>query len=145
MMASQRTKRDTKEINRLSYLKVGDPTTSNPRTCKTCKLKVSERGTCACDVKGHPDLKHYKIDKDTAVRYESEDSTNSELNRIFEPNILGLTNRATKSMLDNTMHIDAGNNKSAEQKNEDQSEGESRMNQPQNSQPHRPTSPAHSE
>jgi hypothetical protein len=145
MLTSMIAKRDTKEINRLSYHKVGDPATSNPRTCKKCKVKASEKGTCACDVKNHPDLKQYKIDRDTKVRYDSENSANSELNRIFEPNILELTNRATKSMLDNTMHIDAGNNNSAEQKNGDQSEGKSRMNQPQNSPPHRPTPPAHSE
>ena len=146
MLTSLRTKRDTKEIDRLSYHKIGDPATPIPRTCKKCKVKTSEKGTCACDVKNHPDLKNYRIDENTVVRYESEDSANSELNRIFEPprTLLELTNRAA-SMLDNTMHIDAGNNKSAEQKNGDQSEGESRTNQPQNSPPHRPTSPAHSE
>ena len=87
-MALQREKRDTKEIDRLSYVKVGSPTISNPRTCKACKSRVSENGTCACEVKGHPDLKGYKIDKDTIVRHSDENSTNSDLNGIFEPNIL---------------------------------------------------------
>ena len=146
MLTSMRTKRDTKEINRLSYHKVGDPATSNPRTCKKCKVKAPEKGTCACDVKNHPDLKQYRIDRDTTVRYESEDSANSELNGIFEPprTLLELTNRAA-SMLENTMHIDAGNSHSIKQNNGDQSEGESRINQPQNSPPHRPTPPVHSE
>jgi hypothetical protein len=146
MLTSLRTKRDTKEIDRLSYHKIGDPATPIPRTCKKCKVKTSEKGTCACDVKNHPDLKNYRIDENTVVRYESENSANSELNRIFEPpqTLLELTNRAA-SILENTTHINAGNSHSAEQNNGDQSESESIITQPQNSPPRRPTPQAHSE
>ena len=139
-MALQREKRGTKEIDRFSYDKTGSPTISNPRTCKACKSRISESETCACIVKGHPDLKNYKIDKDTMVRFSDEDSTNSSLNRIFEPNILGLTNSATNAMLGNTMQIDTGNSNAAEQVGEDQSEDETRTKQSLNSSPNRPFS-----
>ena len=108
-MAAQRGKRDTKEVDRLTYIKAGNPTTPNPPTCRTCKSRISGSGTCACEVKGHPDLKSYKIDKDTIVRYSDEDSTNSGLN------ILELTNRATNAVLGNTLRIEAGNSNTAEQ------------------------------
>jgi hypothetical protein len=117
-MAAQRGKRDTKEVDRLSYIKAGNPTLPSLPTCKTCKARISGNGMCPCEVSGHPDLKNYKITKDTKVRYSDEESTNSSLN------ILDITNKAANAALGGTLRIETGDSNAAQQMGISQSENE---------------------